>query len=133
MEVKQCKSCKKLFQYFGGEQICLVCKKKEDEMFDVVKEYLRKHKTNIQILSEKTGVPVSTIYKFIKQGRLIIQEDVPIFVQCECCGKDIKFGKMCAACERKKNVQIEKLKQSIQKQYVKDSSAKMRTDFLNKK
>ena len=100
MEIKGCKSCKSLFQYVAGPQICPKCKNLEEEMFQRVKEYLRQNPgESMNIVSEQTEVSVSLIEKFLKQGRLEVTPDSQITLTCEMCGKRITTGRFCSSCK----------------------------------
>ena len=43
MEVKNCKGCGRLFNYMGGAPLCDACRKKLEEKFQKVKQYLDDH------------------------------------------------------------------------------------------
>jgi ribosomal protein L32 len=49
-------------------------------------------------VSNETGVSVRLIERFLREGRLILTEDSPIYLKCENCGKEIKTGRFCQAC-----------------------------------
>lgn len=101
MEIRNCVRCKRVFQYMGGPPICKACKEKEEELFKVVKEYIYEHKeANMVEVSNETGVSTKIIEKFIRDGRLMISQDSPIFLKCEKCGAEIKTGRFCDACSR---------------------------------
>ena len=69
MEVKVCRGCKKIFQYIAGPELCPKCKQSEEEMFQKVKEYLRKHPgANMYEVNQDTGVSATLIDKFLCQG-----------------------------------------------------------------
>lgn len=99
MEVKACKRCGTLFQYVTGKSICPNCKKKEEEQFELVKDYLREHPGSIiRDISEGTGASIPLIESFLKQGRLEVSADSPITLLCEKCGAKIKSGRYCPQC-----------------------------------
>lgn len=99
MEVRNCVRCGRLFQYVSGPPICNVCKQKEEESFQLVKEYIYEHKNaNMIEVSNETGVSVKLIERFLREGRLVLTEDSPIYLKCENCGKEIKTGRFCQAC-----------------------------------
>lgn len=99
MEVRNCAKCGRLFQYLTGIPICPKCKKKEEEDFTTVKEYIYENKcANMIEVSQQTGVSVKLIERFLREGRLMLSEDSPILLKCEKCGKGIKTGRFCQAC-----------------------------------
>ena len=75
MEVRNCKNCKRLFNYLGGDPICPACKEELEEKFSVVREYVWDHK-NATIDQIGEACEVST--KQIKQW-IIIKHFVPKF------------------------------------------------------
>jgi flagellar operon protein (TIGR03826 family) len=99
MEVRNCARCRKLFQYLSGPPICPACKQKEEDSFQVVKAYIYDNKNaNMIEVSNATEVPIKLIERFLREGRLIVTEDSPIYLKCEKCGKEIKTGRFCQAC-----------------------------------
>lgn len=99
MDVRVCKRCKKMFQHVSGPNICPKCKQKEEDMFQTVKEYLRKNPgAAMSTVSEDTEVPISLIEGFLRQGRLEVTPDSPIALSCETCGAKIYTGRFCAKC-----------------------------------
>ena len=99
MEVRVCKRCKKMYQHIPGPSICPQCKKKEEEMFQVDKEYLRKHPgASMQEVSVETETPVALVEGFLRQGRLQVSPDSPISITCEQCGTKIFTGRFCNKC-----------------------------------
>ena len=44
MNVKNCRSCGKIFNYIGGMPICPTCREAADKKFQEVKDYIREHK-----------------------------------------------------------------------------------------
>lgn len=101
MEVRNCAKCGRLFQYIGGPPICPKCKQKEEEDFQLVKNYIYENKNaNMIEVSNETGVSTKLIERFIREGRLMLSEDSPISLKCEKCGTNIRTGRFCEACSR---------------------------------
>lgn len=50
------------------------------------------------IISAETGVPVSTIQKYLRDGQLEIPDGSPMYVKCAKCGTDIRYGIYCSSC-----------------------------------
>jgi flagellar operon protein (TIGR03826 family) len=108
MEVKSCKRCGKLFQYVTGKTVCPDCKKREEELFQIVKDYLREHPgAIIKEVSEETGASIPMIEGFLKAGRLQVSEDSPMSILCEKCGTKIKTGRFCNSCTHEIASQIQ--------------------------
>lgn len=100
MNIKECKRCRRVFQYITGKPICPQCKKAEEEMFQVVKEYLRKNVgANMEEVSEATGASLGMIQGFLREGRLEVTADSPMALGCEKCGATIRSGRLCNKCK----------------------------------
>ncbi|SKC55925.1 MerR family transcriptional regulator [Maledivibacter halophilus] len=102
MKVRNCKECGKLFQYDGISKLCYRCRKKDDEDFRKVKEYLYENpKETITVVSEETQVPEDKILRYLREGKLeIVGENPGILLDCESCGKSIRTGRYCEQCAR---------------------------------
>ena len=99
-EIRNCKQCGRIFQYNGMSKICSRCRKKDDDEYQVVKEYVYDNRgATITEISEETGVDEDRILRYIRAGKLeIIGEDSSILIQCERCGKGIRTGRFCDQC-----------------------------------
>lgn len=100
MEVKNCRKCKKLFNYIGGQPICPNCQRELEEKFQEVKEYLRENpRSTITVISEENDVSVQQIKQWVREERLVFTEDSPVALQCETCGAVIRTGRYCQKCK----------------------------------
>lgn len=99
-EIRNCKQCGRIFQYNGMSKICSRCHKKDDDQYQVVKEYVYDNRgATINEISEETGVDEDRILRYIRAGKLeIVGEDSSILIQCERCGKGIRTGRFCDSC-----------------------------------
>ncbi len=133
MNVRNCAKCGKIFQYVAGPPICPRCREKEEQDFQIVKEYIIENpKSNMIDVSNETGISARLIEKFIKDGRLMLSEDSPIFLKCEKCGAEIKTGRFCSGCSRNLS---QAMRSSIENNQVKKeqpSPNKNKMHFLNK-
>jgi len=104
MNIIQCNFCKKPFQSFGG-RICVSCLERIDRDFLTVRDYIYENKhSDMDLVSEETGVPKQIIMHLLKEGRLIIDDpegDAAGILMCEVCRKPINSGRMCKACKDK--------------------------------
>lgn len=100
MEVRNCRSCGRLFNYMGGGYfICGICKDELDKKFANVKKYIRENpKASMQQISEDNEVSVNQIEKWVREDRLVFADDSPIGIDCESCGAMIKSGRYCNVC-----------------------------------
>lgn len=103
LEVSLCKRCGRLFKMDVYEsELCPNCLKIDEDDFEKVREYLYEHNTATAIeISEQTDVDITQIERYLKNGRLEIPENSPIFIKCEMCGADIRSGRLCSACSIK--------------------------------
>lgn len=98
MEVRNCKRCGRVFQYINT-MICPLCLEKEQEDFNIVREYLSKHPNAMAIqIAEETEVDISTINRFLREGRLECDSIGDSGLTCERCGTSITSGKYCNKC-----------------------------------
>lgn len=101
-EVKNCRRCKKIFMYVTGAQLCVACKKLDEEDFEKVRNFVRDFPgATVQEVSRETEVPTQMIYRYLKEGRLEVSESSPIALQCENCGARVKSGRFCINCSKK--------------------------------
>lgn len=102
MDVRNCKSCGRLFNFMGRSPICPMCEKKLDEKFQEVKKYIYDNPgAGIQEVSEENDVTIAQIKKWVREERLCFSDDSPVGIECESCGKTIKTGRFCAYCKDK--------------------------------
>lgn len=104
-ETRVCSRCKRMFTYLGfGHYYCPTCKKMDEEYFQRVRDYIYDHgSASAMEVSEGTGVSLSTITQYLKEGRLEIPENSLIFIKCEMCGSNIRSGRLCRECASKLN------------------------------
>ncbi len=100
MEVKSCRSCRRLFNYIGGQMICPACKEELERKFYGVKEYIRENPhANIPEIAKETGVTTKQLQQWVREERLQFSEDSDIALQCENCGAKIYTGRYCDNCK----------------------------------
>ncbi len=102
MNIRNCKECGKLFQYDGISKLCYNCRRKDDEDFKRVKEFLYENpKETITVVSEETEVSQDKILRYLREGKLEISADSSgIILDCESCGQAIRTGRYCEKCVR---------------------------------
>ncbi|MDO5293289.1 MAG: flagellar protein [bacterium] len=100
MDVRNCKSCGKLFNYFGGQQFCPICLNELEEKFKVIKDYIYDHpEADVQEISTEFQVGIPIIHRWIREERLSFSENSAIGLECEGCGVTIKTGRFCKKCK----------------------------------
>lgn len=103
MKPTGCSKCGGEVEFRGhGEYRCKVCGNVETDDFGKVKKYLNENgPTPALIIAENTGVGIDRINQFLKQGRVEIPENSEVYIRCEKCGTEIRFGRFCPACASK--------------------------------
>lgn len=98
--MKNCQRCGRIFGYSGfGHLYCHQCKESDSRDFEKVKEYVYNHPGAFAMeVSEMTGVDLRHIETYLREGRLEIPENSPIFIKCEMCKRDIRYGRVCPDC-----------------------------------
>lgn len=109
-EIRVCARCGKMFCYTGmGHSICDQCKKEDEADFNLVKDYIYDHPSAaIMEVSKETGVRVNRIKAYLRDGKLMITDASPIFLNCESCGASIRYGRMCRECANTLSTEIKK-------------------------
>lgn len=124
MEVRVCKSCKRLFKYIYGPELCPECIKltsqdetiksnsektvrlnsmvtEEEEKYEQVRDYILIHpKATIIQISEENGITPMKLLDWIREDRLEFSEDSKdAWFECVSCGAKIKSGRHCNRCK----------------------------------
>lgn len=102
MNVSNCRSCGRLFNVLSDERICPECRRKLDDKFQAVKQYLEEHKgASIEEVSRESEVTVKQIKQWIREERLTLSDGSLDGIECENCGALIKTGRFCENCKAK--------------------------------
>lgn len=100
MDIKNCKECKRLFNYFGGEELCPECSKKMDLKFLDVKAYIYDNPSaSLYQVSEDMEVTVRQLKSWIREERLAFTEESDVSFRCDSCGAQIRTGRYCRSCK----------------------------------
>lgn len=130
MDVRNCKTCGKLFNFISGPPICTKCSMKLEDKFAEVKEYIYSNPgAGMQDVSEIFEVSVQQIQKWIREERLSFAEDSLVGIECESCGSNIKTGRFCKVCKDKLATNlgnVYKEPEPVKKPNLQNTSAKMR-------
>lgn len=101
MEVRNCKSCGKMFNYIGSST-CPSCERELENKFQEVRKYVKEHKeASITEVSEEMEVSVHQIKRWVRQERLAFSDASQVGLSCENCGTMIKTGRFCDNCKAK--------------------------------
>ena len=116
MDVRNCRSCGRLFNYFSGQPVCQACKEELEVKFQQVKEYLRENpNSSIQKVSEENDVSTKQITQWVREERLTFSDDSPVGIACESCGANIKTGRFCEQCKNRMKNDFRSVTQSNSK------------------
>ena len=100
MDVKNCRRCRRLFNYIGGQPICPQCREELEKKFHEVKKYIFDNKNvTIKDVVENCDIDENTVRQWIREERLEFSAGVDIGVTCEKCGAPIVSGRFCDKCK----------------------------------
>ncbi len=101
MNVRNCRKCKKLFNYIVGPIICPACRDEMEAEFQKVKKYVQENpRSDIRTVAEACEVEPAQIRDWVREERLEFADDSMVGLNCEKCGKIIKSGRFCDECKR---------------------------------
>ena len=100
MEVKNCRRCRRLFNYVSGQPICPACKEELEKKFQEVKTYIQDHKNaTVQQVAEECDVEENQIRQWVREERLMFADGSASGIGCEVCGAPILSGRFCDKCK----------------------------------
>ena len=130
MDVKNCRKCKRLFNYIGGPQMCPACREELEQKFQEVKKYLLEHKNaTIPMVVEDCDVEESQVRQWVREERLMFSSGIDAGVTCENCGVPISTGRYCDKC---KASMVNDLNSVGRKPVVEEQPAVKKTEHTNK-
>ena len=100
MDVRNCKSCGRLFNVLGRERSCPACQKALEDKFVEVKTYLREHpNSSVEQTAIDNDVTVKQIKQWVREERLVLSDATVAGIVCENCGRPICTGRFCDECK----------------------------------
>ena len=100
MDVKNCRKCRKLFNYIGGPQICPQCKEDLEKKFQEVKAFIQDNRNATVIeVAEACEVEEGQIRQWVREERLMFSDASASGILCESCGTPIASGRFCDKCK----------------------------------
>lgn len=131
MEVRACRTCKRLFNYITGPVRCPACSDALEKRFQKVKQYIWDNKTaSLQEIAEANDVSVGQLRQWVREERLCFTKDSPVGLECESCGATIKTGRYCDSCKNKLSATLMSAlpkKEYTEKKNVGDGKNRMRS------
>lgn len=74
-ELRNCPVCNSLFTFSGTSTVCQGCFESERTNFNKVKDYINEHPgCDFQELTASTGINEETLFRYIREGRLIYRK-----------------------------------------------------------
>ncbi|MCQ2549567.1 MAG: hypothetical protein MJ134_05950 [Lachnospiraceae bacterium] len=106
---RKCNKCGGVMVFQGvGEYACEDCGEKDFDDYGKVRGYIERHPgANAVEIEMFTGVTQRAIRKMLRDSRLEVRADSRAFLRCDICGKEIRSGKLCSACEMAMHRKIE--------------------------
>ena len=131
MDIRNCKGCGKLFNYYGSTTpMCAQCMKALDDKYEQVKRYIYDNpRASINEVAQEMDVTIQQLQRWIREERLSFSEESLVGLECESCGAMIRTGRFCLNCKAKMKNDFSSAiaKPEVKKQVpTKDSQAKMR-------
>ncbi len=130
-KVKLCPGCNSMMKYVYGELYkCPYCGKTELSDYGKVREFLEANGAQPIVISDNTGVDIDVINQFLREGRVEIPDGSDIYIRCEACGAEIRYGRFCPECMLSMTKQIGKMMwmpEVGEKPKIKGQSGKMHT------
>lgn len=100
MDVRNCRRCRKIFNYSMGPIYCMQCRQAMEEEFQVVKKYVQDNPgSDIRMVSEACEVDPNQIREWVREERLYFTEGSNTGISCERCGVMIQTGRFCNRCK----------------------------------
>lgn len=102
MGIANCKQCGRLYNQNSFHDICSACVKEEEQMFFTVRDYLKENRrATVNEVHEATEIPIKTIMKFLRDGRLSTYDNPNLKFPCDSCGEPIAEGRYCRPCKQR--------------------------------
>ncbi len=100
---KCCPRCRGKIDYIGiGTYRCSVCKYEFFDDFGKIKDFLDQNgPAPATVINSATGVDTEIINYYLREGRLEIPDGDGLYIKCEGCGCDIRYGRYCVECAKK--------------------------------
>lgn len=100
MDVKNCRRCRRLFNYIGGQPICPQCREELEKKFQEVKKYIFDNRgATLADVVDNCDIDEGQIRQWVREERLEFSSGVDIGVRCEKCGTSIVSGRFCEKCK----------------------------------
>lgn len=100
MDIRNCKRCKRLFNYSDNSKYCPACTEEIEQKFQDAKEFIYRHPgVGIQAVAEEVDVDPSQVKQWVREERLVLSDASDSGIVCETCGVLITTGRFCDSCK----------------------------------
>lgn len=115
MALANCKRCGRLYNKINNlVDACSSCSKEDDEKFFKVRDYLHEQRrATMYEVSDATGVEVSLIIRFIREGRITPVDNPNLTYACDSCGTQIQADRYCKPCKDKLQKGLNSTKEAL--------------------
>ena len=84
-----------------GSYKCEKCRYVDYDDYGKVRNYVEEHRgASVAQVSDATGVDQKFINELLREERLEIASESKVFLKCEGCGREIRFGRYCSECAK---------------------------------
>ncbi|MBE5960202.1 MAG: hypothetical protein E7256_02250 [Lachnospiraceae bacterium] len=91
-----------------GMCVCQKCGFEEPNDFGKVRDYIERNGTVPAMeISRGTGVPIRKITQYLRAGKLEIPEESDVFIHCQKCGVELRYGRYCPKCASELKQELE--------------------------
>jgi uncharacterized membrane protein YvbJ len=126
MDIRSCRNCGKIFS-FRGAYNCPDCVREIDEMFVKVRDYMYNNpRAHVEDICEGTGASREMVMDWLREGRLMANDNATPLLTCTKCGAPINTGKLCAKCANAFVSQVSSASQEMGAVLKKQSEANVR-------
>ncbi len=100
MNVRNCKMCGRIFNYFSGQPVCPACREALEKKFQEVKQFVETNiDTSVANVAKSCEVEEGQIRQWVREERLVFAEGAATGINCEVCGAPIRTGRFCDKCK----------------------------------
>lgn len=100
MEVRNCRECRRLFNYITGPSLCPACKEALEKKFQEAKAFINENKgSTISMVAKAIDVSEQQVKQWVREERLVFTNASLAGIVCENCGTPILTGRYCEKCK----------------------------------
>lgn len=133
-QIRNCRECGRIFEYFVGPQVCQECRTKNEKKFLEVRDYIYDHEdTSISTVAEACDISERQLRQWVREERLELKSASISGVTCEICGKAITSGRYCEKCKAQTLRELKEISKSGYAVQPKEDTDKAKMRYFNRK